>query len=189
MYFISASNIKLQQKLVSIGLSSPERSFSINTTSGEKLPIKTVAQINAEVNSRKGIISKPKPKSSYSTNYKYAKVYFSNISPKENNNYLPGKTKRSEVFNITPNASTIWVYLDNSTYSLNTSQIYWSVYKLKNGKYSYYKKKWVNITPSSKNAYFDIKLSGAGKYRFTAYTKDYKYIRAGYVTTQYKQYQ
>lgn len=133
MYYISASNIELQQSLVSRGLKSPERSFSINTTSGEKLPIKSVKEINAIVSARNKPISKPKTTyTSKTSNYNNASVWFSNISPKDNNNYLPPKSKRYKSFNFSrTKGGMIWVYVDNYPKTLNTSQVRIYIDKLK----------------------------------------------------------
>lgn len=187
MYFVSASNIELQQKLVAQGLKSPERSFSINTTSGEKLPMKTVAQINVEVNKRKGLIPKPKPKTSYTSNYKKAKIYFAATSPKENNNYLPGKSKRSNRFNFSPTkGGMVWVYVDNYPSKLNTSQIKVYVSKYENGKYVKFKDMVYNTSKTSDNAYFSFNFYQPAKFRFMVYSKENKLISWSSFTTVYR---
>lgn len=177
MYFVSASNIKLQQKLINKGLTSPKRSFSINTTSGEKHPIKTVTQINALVKARNGLSIKPKTNTSYTSNYKNAKVWFSNISPKVNNNFLPGKSKRYISFSISrTQGGVIWVYVDNYPLLLNTNQIKVYITKLTNGKYVKFKDKTYNTKRNSDNAYFSFNCFNPGTYKFTVYSKEWRFI-------------
>ena len=185
MYFVSASNIELQQKLRAQGLTSPNRSFSINTTSGDRLPIKTVKEINAVVNLRNGLISKPK--SSYSTNYKNAKVYFSNISSNQNNNLRPGTSKRYKSFKFSPTkGGLIWVYVENYP-SLNTNQMQVYIYKLKNGKYVKYKDKIVyNVRKNFNYEYFSFNFYETGTFKFTVYSKENKFISSGTFTTKYQ---
>ncbi|RLD29467.1 MAG: hypothetical protein DRI75_03185 [Bacteroidetes bacterium] len=181
MFFVSASNIKLQKKLVNQGLISPKRSFSINTTSGEKLPIKTVKEINAIVNSRKGLILKTK------TSYKNAKVYFSNISPKQNNNLRPGTSKRYKSFNFSrTKGGMIWVYVENYP-SINTNQFQVYIDKLKNGKYVKYKDKILyNVRSNFNYEFFKFNFYETGTFRFTVYSKENRLISSNTFVTYYQ---
>ena len=184
MYFIAASNVELQERLKKKGLKPPKRSFSINTTSGEKLPIKTVSQINAIVNSRKKPVTPKYNYSSYTQNYKNAKVYFSTISPKDNNNTLPPTSKRYSSFKFyKAKGGKIWVYVDNSTQKLNTSQVKVYVYKKVYTSYIRQKTLSYNTTGSWKNMYFPFTFYEAGSYKMMAYSKEGKYIGTGYFST------
>ena len=184
MYFIAASTIELQERLKKKGLKPPKRSFSINTTSGEKLPIKTVSQINAIVNSRKKPVTPKYKYSSYTQNYKNAKVYFSTISPKDNNNTLPPTSKRYSSFKFyKAKGGKIWVYVDNSTQKLNTSQVKVYVYKKVYTSYIRQKTLSYNTTGSWKNMYFPFTFYEAGSYKMMAYSKEGKYIGTGYFST------
>jgi S1-C subfamily serine protease len=186
MYFISASNIELQQKLISEGLKPPIRSFSINTTTGEKTAIKTVKEINAIVNARNKPKSTPKY-TSKTSHYANASVWFSNISPKDNNNYLPQKSKRYTSFSFSKaKGGKIWVYVDNYPKAMNTSQVKVYIDKLKNGKYVKHDNIVYNIKSTSDNTYFSFTFYEKTTYKFRVYSKENRFIGSGTFTTSYK---
>jgi len=186
MYFVSANNLKLQKKLTALGLKRPERSFSINTTSGDKLPIKTAYEINKIVNPSKAYTSKSK--TSNLTNYKKAKIWFSNISPKKNNNLLPDKSKRHTSFRFSrAKGGMIWVFVDNYPSPLNTSQVKVYIEKLVNGKYMKVKNLVYNTASlKSDHTYFSFTFYEPTTFRFTAYSKENKYISSSTFFTVYK---
>jgi hypothetical protein len=188
MYYIAASNPELQEKLIRKGLVAPKRSFSINTTTGKKQPIKTAYQINSSMNiGNKTPVKKPNYTSFSSSYYSKAKIWFSNISPEENNNYIPSKSKRYTSFTIDrQKGGKIWVYVDNYPNKLNTSQIKVNVYKKSNNKYIEHKKLVYNSNSTLDNFYFDFSSYEATWYKFNAFSKEGKYIATGYCSTSYK---
>ena len=186
MFYVAVSNPELQERLLDKGLVAPKRSFSINTTTGKKLPIKTAYQINSLVNSRKKPVNKLNFNSKKSS-YCKEKVWFSNISPKENNNYLPPKSKRYNSFTFDKNkGGKIWVYIDNSPSNLNTSQIKVNIYKKRKNKYIEHKKLVYNSNGASSNIYFPYTFYEATWYKFNAFSKEGKYIGTGYFSTSYE---
>lgn len=184
MYFISASNMEVQEMLVEKGLTPPNRSFSINTTSGDKLPIKTVSEINALVKSR----NTPKtPKTSYTANYKNATVWFSNISPKDNNNLLPSKSKRYNSYSFSrTKGGIVWVYVDNYPTPLNTDKIRVYIDKLKSGTYSNIRNKTYTVSRTADHAYFSYTFYEPATFRFRVYSNESRFISSGSFSTKYE---
>ena len=187
MYYISVSNAKLQNELKGKGLVSPKRSFSINTIPGKKLPIKSVKEINALVDNRnKTSNKKPIYSTTNTSNYKNAKIWFSNISPKDNNNYLPPKSKRYNNFTFSKvKGGKIWVFIDNYPTKLNTSQIKVYVDKKVNNTYKSHKSLLYNSNKTSDHIYFSFSFYEPTTYKFSAYSKENKFIGSGYFSASY----
>jgi hypothetical protein len=187
MYYISVSNTELQDRLKKKSLIAPKRSFSINTIPGKKLPIKSMNEINKIVNNRNKAQTKKSNYSTYTANYSNAKIWFSNISPKQNNNYLPSKSKRYKSFSFSKvSGGEIWVYIDNYPKKLNTSQIKVYIDKKLNNKYIRHKNLVYNSNGASDNIYFPFSFYDATTYKISAYSKEGKYIGTGYFSTSYK---
>lgn len=192
MYYISAIDSKAHKRIIDNGLSMPERLASINTITGEKQHIKTVKEINALIESRK-----PKKKSSVFSNYankksdySKSKVYFSNVSVKDNDNKIPGKSKQWNKFSMDPknNGGKVWVYVDNYPNKMNTEQvkIYIDKYSSATGKYEKFKDVTYNIKSASDFTHFYYDFYEEGKFKFFVYSKENKYINSGTVEMYFK---
>ncbi|MFD1616054.1 S1C family serine protease [Gelatiniphilus marinus] len=191
MYYISAIDSKAHSKLIEKGLTLPKRSASINTTRGTKQPIKTVAQINALVEARKPkkITYKIPTKKNNVDYYKNSKVFFANVSTKQNNNKKPSVSQRHTKFSMDPKnkGGKIWVYIDNYITPLNTDQIKVYIDKMSaNGTYKKYKNLVYNVSKTSYYTYFSYDFYEAGKYKIYAYSKENKYINSNVVELYFK---
>lgn len=182
MFYVTASNASAHDTLVKKGLKPPKRSHTINTITGNKLPIKTVAQINAAYLSSGGT-------GSTSTDY-YAKskIYFSNVSIKNNNNKFPSTSQRYTSFRIDKKkGGVIYVYVDNYPNKMNTTQIVVLIDKLaKNGKYEKFKDLVYDITSTIDFTYFPFNVKEEGSYKFRILSKEKLYINTGTVKISYK---
>lgn len=182
MYYVSAIDSEVQERLKARGLIPPKRAFSISTITGNKIPMKTLAQING---SKSSSVKKTKTYNSPSTGG--AKVFFSNFSPKENNNYLPSASKRYSRFTLDrKKGGVIWVYLDTSPSNINTTSIAVLIDKLKNGKYRKFKDQVYTVSSTGKNTYFPYTFNEKGTFKFSFYSKETKYMASGIVTLAYK---
>lgn len=192
MYYISAIESKAHSKLIENGLTLPKRSASINTIRGTKQPIKTVAQINAIVEARK-----PKKKKTFTTStkksnidyYKKSKVFFANVSKKQNNNKLPSVSQRHTKFSMDPKnkGGKIWVYIDNYITPLYTDQIKVYIYKqAADGTFKKYKDAIYNVSRTSYYTYFPYDFYEEGKYKIYTYSKENKYINSNIVELYFK---
>ncbi|MGC6429803.1 MAG: S1 family peptidase [Jejuia sp.] len=192
MYYISAIDSKAHNNIIDNGLEKPERLASINTVTGEKQRIKTVNEINALIESRK-----PKKKSTYYSgysskrgNYTKSKIYFSNVSVKENDNKIPGKSKQWNRFSMDPKSKggKVWVYVDNYPNKMNTEQVkvYIDKYSSITGKYKKFKDVTYNIKSTSDFTHFYYDFYEEGKFKFYVYSKENKYINSGTVEMYFK---
>ncbi|TAI47862.1 S1C family serine protease [Flagellimonas allohymeniacidonis] len=181
MYYIAASDAKALEKLRAKGLRTPKRAFSINTVTGKKQPMKTLDEIN-------GSAAKSSNGTS-TTDYSSARIYFSNASPKDNNNLLPPKSKQYTSFTISrKNGGVVWIFVDCYPGKLNTPSIAVLVDKMKNGKFQKYKDLSYTVASpkTGDNTYFSFTFTEKGTYRFTAYSKELKKIASNTVTISYK---
>uniref|UniRef100_UPI00356421CE hypothetical protein n=1 Tax=Seonamhaeicola sp. TaxID=1912245 RepID=UPI00356421CE len=185
MYYISAIDSKAHKQIIDNGLTMPERLASINTMTGEKQPIKTVKEINAIIEARKPK-KKPSLFSSYTSNktglYTKSQVYFSNVSVKQNDNKIPGKSKQYTRFSMDKNkGGRIWVYVDNYPNKLNTEQLRVYLYKYSNfsKKYTKVKDLVYNVNKSYDYTFFSYDFYEVGKYKFYVYSKESKFINSG----------
>ena len=191
MYYIAAADSDALNQLKSRGLQTPERSFSINTVTGKKQPIKTLAQINGSYGkSKSSTLPKYTPKYTSNTNpYKNAKVYFSNLSPKKNNNLLPTKSQQYTSFSVSKtNGGIVWVFVDNYPDKMNTEKIIVLLDKKENGVFKKYKDlTYTIVSPTtSDNTYFSFTFREAGSYRFTIYSKEIKKMASNTLEIVYK---
>ncbi|WP_299556699.1 serine protease [Seonamhaeicola sp.] len=194
MYYISAIDSKAHKRIIDNGLSMPERLASINTITGDKQQIKTVSEINSLIESRK-----PKKKSSIFSNYTTttkkdlytkSKVYFSNVSVKDNDNKIPGKSKQYTSFSMDPKnkGGKIWVYVDNYPNKMHTEQIkvYIDKYSSITGKYKVFKTLTFDVSKTSDFKHFSCDFFEEGKFKFYVYSKEGKYINSGTVELYFK---
>ncbi|MFY0712410.1 trypsin-like peptidase domain-containing protein [Seonamhaeicola sp. NFXS20] len=185
MYYISAIDSKAHKQIMDNGLTMPERLASINTMTGEKQSIKTAKEINAIIEARKPK-KKPSLFSSYTSNktglYTKSQVYFSNVSVKQNDNKIPGKSKQYTRFSMDKNkGGRIWVYVDNYPNKLNTEQLRVYLYKYSNfsKKYTKVKDLVYNVNKSYDYTFFSYDFYEVGKYKFYVYSKESKFINSG----------
>tara|TARA_R110002050_G_scaffold57866_4_gene130160 strand:- start:2212 stop:3612 length:1401 start_codon:yes stop_codon:yes gene_type:complete len=192
MYYISAIDSKAHSELIKNGLVLPKRSPSINSEKGTKQSIKTLKEINAIVEARKPKEFKTPSFVKKTANvdyYKNSKIFFSNISPKENNNKLPDVSKRFAKFSmdLKNKGGKIWVYLDNYPASLKTDQIKVYIDKLsENDTYKKFKDVVYNVSKYSGNTYFSYDFYEEGTFKFFMYSKEGKYINNGIVEVYFK---
>ncbi|WP_370477177.1 S1C family serine protease [Tamlana flava] len=190
MYYISAIDIQAHKKLIASGLTLPSRSSSINTTTGAKQKIKTASQINSLIASRKLKEKKPFFTNTSSTSYSKSKVYFSNVSVKENDNKIPSKSKQFTRFSMDKKngGGKIWVYVDNYPNKMGTEQIkvYIDKYSNTSGKYIKFKDEVYNISKTSDFTYFPYDFYEEGKFKFFVYSKEGKFINSGIVDLYFK---
>jgi S1-C subfamily serine protease len=186
MYYISASNASAHQTLMSAGLRAPQRSVTINTSTGARLPIKSVSEINNNFNSPGGGYVSDSPTSSTDP-YAGSKVYFSNISITQNNNHLPASHQQYTKFTIDrKNGGIIWVYIDTYPAQLNTSRILVLIDKKKGTEFQKYEDKAFDVTGSLDYTYFSQSFYDKGTYRFTIYSKEMKFINSGTIDISYQ---
>lgn len=166
MYYIAALDINVQEKLIEKGLKPPKRAISINSVSGAKQPIKAVSEIN-KVNT---VVQ----------DYKNAKVFFSNISVTDNENMIPGTSKRFTSFTISPqNGGRIWIYADNYPKALNTNTLTVYIDKMDVfGNYTAFKTLTVTVNPALDYTHFYHDFYQDGKYKVLIYSAEQKYIGA-----------
>lgn len=178
MYYIAASDSKTLDKLKAKGLKSPKRAFSINTVTGKKQYMKPLAEINKSAGASSG--------SSSTVDYSSAKIYFSNVSPKANNNTLPPKSKQYSSFTISrKKGGIVWGFVDCYPGKLRTESVSILVDKKKNGVFKKYKDFKVASQATGDNTYFSFTFTEKGTYRFIAYSKELKRIAANTVTIVY----
>ncbi|MEZ4809594.1 MAG: serine protease [Allomuricauda sp.] len=179
MYYIAASDSKALEKLNSKGLKTPKRAFSINTITGKRQPMKSLEEINGGAGQGSSSTS--------TSNYSGAKVYFSNVSPKDNNNLLPDKSKQFTSFSISKKlGGVVWVFVDSYPEKLNTESIIVLVDKSKsNGTFEKYKDLTYTVSPTGDNSYFSFTFTEKGTYRFVVYSKDLKKIASNTVLISY----
>jgi len=186
MYYISAIDNYAHQKLMANGLQLPKRSFSINTITGAKQPIKTLEEINPKKITN---INNQFTNNSSIDYYKYSEVFFSNISAEKNNDKIPSSNKRNTSFTIDRNkGGRIWIYINNYPSYLNTKQIKILIDKQNsNGKYEKYKDLTFDIkSVYHQYTYFYHDFYSTGKYRIKAYSKENKYINTKFLNLSYK---
>ena len=189
MYYIAAGDSRALDQLTSKGLKTPKRAFSINTITGRKQPMMTLAEINNLTNKNPVYnTTNNTPKYEITGNYANAKVYFSNISPKDNNNLLPTKDKQFTSFSISQTlGGVVWVFVDNYPDKMNTEKIIVLLDKMENGVY----KKFEDLTytiaspTTSDNTYFSYTFRESGTYRFTVYSKEIQKMATGTVYISY----
>ena len=192
MYYISAIDSKAHRRIIENGLSMPERLASINSTTGEKQQIKTAKEINSLITARQ-----PKKTSTlfpkYTANkavYTKSKVYFSNVSLKDNGNKFPSKSQRFNRFSMDPKnkGGKIWVYVDNYPNKMNTEQIkvYIDKYSKVTGKYTKFKDVVYNIKSTSDYTHFSYDFYEEGKFKIYVYSKEGKYINSGSLELYFK---
>ncbi|MEM8507044.1 MAG: serine protease [Bacteroidota bacterium] len=177
MYYIAATDSRALEQLRTKGLKSPKRAFSINTITGKKQPMKTLSEINGGASN------------TTTASYSGAKVYFSNISPKANNNLLPSKSQQFKSFTISRRkGGVVWIFVDSYPEKLNTASIAVLVDKEVSGKFEKYKDLTYTIPSptTSDNTYFSFTFTEKGKYRFTVYSKELKRIGSSIVDISYK---
>ncbi len=186
MFYISATDGDAQQKLISLGLKPPKRSFSINTITGERQPMKTVDEINDFVQPNK--VDQPNKDTMSSEDiYKNSTIYFSNVSALENNNKLPGASQQYKTFIIDKKSGgKVWVYVDNYPTPLNTKQIIVLIDQLENGEFKKLEDLVFDITGTLDFTYFPYSFYKKGTYRFTIYSKEMKYINSSKLDLVYK---
>ena len=128
------------------------------------------------------------PKYETANTYSNAKVYFSNISPKDDNNLLPTKEKQFTSFSISKTqGGVVWVFVDNYPDKLNTEKIIVLVDKMENGIYQKYKDLTYTIASptTSDNTYFSFTFTEAGTYKFTVYSKEIQKMASSTVYISY----
>lgn len=181
MYYVSATDGRLHQRLVAKGLNPPYKSSSINSASGKRVPIKSLAEINKTT---KGGTIENNGEGPF---YKNAKIYFSNISPKDNKNRLPGTSKQFSSFTINRRkGGVVWVYIDNNSTPLNTEQIKVVVKKRKITEYKLVKDLVYNVDSTLDVTYFSHIFEKKGAYQFTIYSKEGKIIDSSKVVISYE---
>lgn len=182
MYYISAIESYAHEKLINNGLQLPNRSFSINAIKGEKQYVKTLKDINY-ANTQLSKLD-----NTSLDHYKNSKFFFSNISPKENNNQLPPVSKQYTSFSIDRNlGGKIWLYVDNYPSVINTNQVFLIIDKLdSNGVYTKYKDKVFDIDGTYSNSYFSYFFTEHGKYRISLYSKEMKFINTKNIELSYR---
>ena len=186
MYYITATDSKAHKTLVSNGLKLPERSISINSQRGTKLPIKTVSEINKYLKKNEEIKS---TLTKYLDIYKNSKLFFSNVSVKNNNNLVPNYSKRYNLLSIDRSrGGYVWIYIDNRPNTLNTIKLKISIEKLyTNGKYyKYGTDKTRYISKSAGISHFSHVFKESGTYRITAYSDKNQKIASESLQLVYK---
>ncbi|HBH22153.1 MAG TPA: hypothetical protein DDY13_01895 [Cytophagales bacterium] len=179
MYYVSAVSPEAHNKLEAKGLNSPQRAFSIQTTPGNKLPIKSPEEINAMIY---GNGSNPTVKKSTSA----SKVFFSNISVTNNNNTIPGTSKRYSSFTIDrKNGGVVYVYVDTYPDKLGTDKIVVLIDRKKGDKYEKYEDLAFNVTGTLDYTYFPYTFTKKGDYKITIYSGDLKVLGSGFVSIGY----
>lgn len=179
MFYVSACDSRAHEQLMALGLKTPQRSFSINTITGTRQPIKTLDEINFKTGKSGDVVSDADP-------YKNSVLYFSNISVSENNNKLPGPNQRYNTFTIDrKTGGFIWIYIDNYPNALNTSQIVVLVDELKGGEYKKVEDVLFNVSGDLDYTYFKYTFLKKGTYKFTIFSKEMKYVNMGTVTINY----
>ncbi|MAM30524.1 MAG: hypothetical protein CMC13_16025 [Flavobacteriaceae bacterium] len=174
MYYISAIDSKAHTSLVEKGLTLPQRSTSINSTKGDKLPIKNTVQANAVVKARmdKELALLKEQMAKY---YKPAKLFFALKSYPENNNKLPSLSERytTLVHGTGAKRGNVWVYIDHSPNQLKTEKLLILVDKLSfTGVYKKYKDHSLTVNSNSSAAYFDFNFYDVGTYRVKIFSEE-----------------
>lgn len=187
MFYIAASDANVHQRLTSLGLTIPRRSFSINTVTGKRQVIKSATELNELLGKGGGGSGSTGYSNSSETDYTKSLVFFSNISVSANNNKIPGTSQRSNKFSISKKkGGLIWIYVDNYPIPLNTSQIFVLIDHFKNGKFEKLEDLVFNVASNYDHTYFSYSFYKSGTYRFTIYSKEMKYINSGTLDIAYQ---
>ncbi|MFT4204198.1 MAG: trypsin-like peptidase domain-containing protein [Chitinophagaceae bacterium] len=176
MYYVAASDSKIHNQLIAKGLKAPSRAMSINTSRGDKLPIKSADEINTL------LFGVGKSNQSTTTQNKgKVRVYFSNVTP-----YMdapPGVSQQYASFNFDKrNNNTVYIYVDNNPNPLNTNVLYVYVFKRSHsGKYEKFKNLDFKVDGRLDYVYFPFEIKEKGNFQFDVYSQDNVFLGSGWV--------